>query len=381
MNILFHCWEYPPRGSGIGRYIAHMAAALRAAGHTTIVVTSAGDGLPAGEETVGGFVYRAYDCAEIGSGRVRDFVLETARRHDVDLIEAVDHLGESAPVLAAAARPPVMVKAHYNDAIPALRNAQAVYPWQKATIGIASWRARRRIARERFSLERADLLAVPSRRLLAEIRRAGLCRATPAGILPNPIPPLAAWSQAEAPVPTVLLVGRIDIGKGVQYLPGILRELVRCVPGVRLEIAGDDSRARWLGSIREWLQRQFGPLAGNVRFLGPLDASALDEAYRRAWVVIAPSRWDTFPTVVLEAMVRGKAIVASPNGGMPEMLEGTECVVADPASTDFPGAVRALLADPRLRQRAGDTARAKAQRDYSPAVVVRSYVEFARSVR
>jgi glycosyltransferase involved in cell wall biosynthesis len=381
MNVLFHCWEYPPRGSGIGRSIAHMAAALRAAGHTTIVVTSSGDGLPAREQTDGGFIYRAYDCAEIGSARVSDFVLETARRHDVDLIEAVDHLGESAPVLAAAARPPVMVKAHYNDAIPALRNAQAVYPWQRVTIGIATWRARRRIARERFSLERADLLAVPARRLLEEIRRAGLCRATPAGILPNPIPPLAVWRQAEAPVPTVLLVGRIDIGKGVQYLPGILRELVRDLPGIRLEIAGDDSRARWLGSIREWLRRQLGPLAANVRFLGPLGTSDLDEAYRRAWVVIAPSRWDTFPTVVLEAMVRGKAIVASPNGGMPEMLEGTACAVADPASPGFPNAVRGLLSDPRLRQRAGETARLKAQRDYSPDVVARTYVELVQSMR
>ncbi len=379
MNILFHCWEYPPRGSGIGQYIAHMSAALRAEGHFTVVVTSSGDGLPEREEFDGGVVYRAYGMEEIGGARVRDFVLDTARRHAVDLIEAADHLGESASLLEVARRPPVLVKAHYNDVLPVLRDAQAVYRWQKLTIRIACWRARRRIARERLSINRADLLAVPSRRLLEEIRRGGLEIPAKVAVLPNPIPPLADWRQAEAPAPTLLLVGRIDMGKGIQFIPEILRSLARTVPGVRLEIAGGDTCARWMGSVREWLTARLGVLAANVRFLGSLDAPALDEAYRRAWAVIVPSRWDTFPTVVLEAMVRGKAIVASPHGGMPEMLEGTACAVADPASRDFPEAVQALLLAPGLRKRAGETARARAQREYHPAVVARRYEEFVRS--
>jgi glycosyltransferase involved in cell wall biosynthesis len=177
----------------------------------------------------------------------------------------------------------------------------------------------------------------------------------------------------------LLLVGRIDMGKGVQFIPGIIRSLVRAVPDVRLEIAGGDSSARGLGSVREWLEGQLGPLASHVSFLGLLDPLALDEAYRRAWIVIAPSRWDTFPTAVLEAMVRGKAVVASPHGGMPEMLEGTGCIVASPSAPDFPEAVRALLADPVIRSRAGQTARARAEREYSPGVVTRRYVEFVQS--
>lgn len=379
MNILFHCWEYPPRGSGIGQYIVHMSAALRGAGHFTVVVTSVGDGLPARETLNGGVVYRAYDMREIGSPRVRDLVLEVASRHSVDLIEAVDHLGESALLLAAARRPPVMVKAHYNDVLPALRDAQAVYPWQKLTIRMACWRARRRIARERLSLQRADLLTAPSRRLLQEIQAAGLVHARQVGVLPNPIPALAHWSQNEAPVPTLLLVGRTDIGKGIEFLPGILRSLVRGIPEIRLEIAGADSQARWVGSLREWLIQRLGPLISNVTFLGHLGPSDLDEAYRRAWVVIVPSRWDTFPTAVLEAMVRGKAIVASPNGGMPEMLEGTGCGVADPSRPEFPEAVRALLMDPEFRARSGEAAQSRAHHEYSPEVVARRYVNFVDS--
>lgn len=379
MNILFHCWEYPPRGSGIGQYIAHMSAALRAAGHSTVVVTSAGDGLPAREESDGGVIYRAYDMTEIGTTRVRDLVLDAARRHHVDLVEAVDHLGESASLLGVSRRPPVMVKAHYNDVLPVLYDAQAVYSWQKITIRIARLREHRRIGRERLSLERADFLAVPSRRLLAEILGAGLGRSDKAGILPNPIPPVAEWSQDEAAAPTLLLVGRNDMGKGLQFLPGILRSLARDIPEIRLEIAGGDSYARWLGSVREWLKAQLGPLVSNIRFLGQLDSPTLDEAYRRAWVVIVPSSWDTFPTAVLEAMVRGKAIVASPHGGMPEMLEGTDCTVANPSAPEFPQAVRALLTDQHLRARAGQTARTRAQREYSPEVVARRYLEFVRS--
>ena len=51
--------------------------------------------------------------------------------------------------------------------------------------------------------------------------------------------------------------------------------------------------------------------------------------------MILPSRWDNFPTVLLEAMARSRPVVSSPNGGMPEMLEGTLCQAVDPSTPAF----------------------------------------------
>lgn len=378
MNILFHCWEYPPQGSGIGRYIEEMSQALRAAGHFTVVVTSTCPGEPATQPVGNGVVLRLYDREAIGHDEIAQVVRAACDRYRVDVVEAVDHLGESAGLMRLTNRPPVLVKCHYNDVIRASRYAQAHYAWQRVTIDIACLRDRRRLERERYSIEHAEMVVAPSARMLGELKAEGLKLSARVGVLPNPMASVAPASGAEAVTPTLLLVGRLDMGKGIAFLPALMRRVREAVPGVLLEIAGGDSYARFLGSSRAWLQRQLGDGVATVRFLGQLPPAALHDAYRRAWAVIVPSRWDTFPTAVLEAMARGKAIVASPHGGMPEMLEGTGCPIADPAGPDFAAAVIRFLRDPDLRHAAGEGARRRVGTRYAPATVVAEYMAFLK---
>jgi glycosyltransferase involved in cell wall biosynthesis len=102
-------------------------------------------------------------------------------------------------------------------------------------------------------------------------------------------------------------------------------------------------------------------------------------AYRRAWIVIIPSRWDTFPTVMLEAMSLGKPVVASPHGGMPEMLENTLCRALLPESKAFTQQIELLLSDARRRHEAGESLRRKALAAYAPDRIVSRYLAFIES--
>lgn len=380
MNILFHCWEYPPRGSGIGSYVFHMSKAFRDAGHFTVVVTSHGNEGPSEEQVENGIIYYAYRMADIGKAHVTELVLQKAREHHMDWIEGTEHLGESALLLTCRPRPPVVIKAHYNDVPECARYAQAYYGWQKLMIDLACWRGRKRLRRESYSLENADILTAASFRVLHELEAQGLRLPAKRFVIPNPITPMPGWVNREAPDPTILLIARIDIGKGIEYLPAMLDALTPQFPNLRLEIIGGDSYARFIGSTKRWLLRKLGKRNKYVNFLGTISPDALDEAYRRAWVVIVPSRWDTFPTVVLEAMVRGKAVVASPHGGMPEMLSETDCAIADPAESQFSQALADFLADPARRQRAGESASKKAHIAYNPRKVLSDYLAILNSV-
>jgi len=379
LKVMFHCWEYPPRGSGIGRYIHHMSQALREAGHFTVVMTSHGAHGSSEESLQNGMVYRVYDVQDIGKPHIAELVLQKACEHHVDWIEGADHLGESALLLERKPLPPVIIKAHYNDVLKCARYAQVCCGWQKPLIDIACWRDRKRLQREKDSLGKADVLLASSARILQEMEKQGLQLPVRRCVMPNPISPIANWVNEEAVEPTILLVGRIDIGKGIEYLPSLLDALILKFPTLRLEIAGGDSYARLLGSTRLWLLRKLGARSKHVSFLGEIGSAALDAAYRRAWVVIVPSRWDTFPTVVLEAMSRSKAIVASPNGGMPEMLEGTGNFVSDPAAKEFSEAVLSLLGDRQSRDRAGSSGFRKSLQAYNPQIVAKQHVDFVSS--
>lgn len=374
MNILLFNWEYPPNGSGIGRYNEIITAALRRKGNFCVTVTSTASGLPTVEETDNGIIYRLCAKKDMGMPEQADKLLEIAARHKADVIEGADHLGHCAALLRKTSRPPVCIKLHYNDVLRDLRYAQAAYFWQRPLIWLACVRQRQRLAAERFSIEAADFVTAPSKAILVKARAQGLSLPASAATLPNPVELPKFWHNAEAEKPILLLVGRVDFGKGIQYLPNLLRIVRQRFPSAVLEIGGADSSAKGIPSLLLWLTKRIESDA--LKYLGVLNQESLDEAYRRAWVVLSPSKWDTFPNSVLEAMARSKAVAASPGGGAQEMLAGTENSVARPDRMEFAEAVCRLLADCRLRRRVGAQGRSKAEREYAPDKAAEAYVRF-----
>ncbi|TFW36002.1 glycosyltransferase family 4 protein [Massilia horti] len=107
----------------------------------------------------------------------------------------------------------------------------------------------------------------------------------------------------------VLLVGRIDTGKGFgEFLAEIEGRLP---PHARLSIIGD-------GPLRAQLEARYG--GEQVRFLGWRD---YDEVIRRqaaSHLCVIPSVWEEpCGTTVLEALALGKQCVALATGGTPEL--------------------------------------------------------------
>ncbi len=81
--------------------------------------------------------------------------------------------------------------------------------------------------------------------------------------------------------------------------------------------------------------------------------------------------------VILEAMAKGKAIVTSAHGGMPEMLAGTGSPIEEPSNFSFAEAVCRLLGDRRERESVGQANWRKLQ-DYSPEKVIPRYLDFLK---
>jgi glycosyltransferase involved in cell wall biosynthesis len=89
-----------------------------------------------------------------------------------------------------------------------------------------------------------------------------------------------------------------------------------------------------------------------------------------------PSLWEGLPMALLEAMVAGKAIVASATGGIPEaIVDGHEGILVPPGDPDaFARALRILLTD-RVRRRAFAAAALKrARQDFTVQVMADRYI-------
>ena len=381
MRVLFHCWEFPPQGGGVGAYMQNMACALAQTGHSAVVVTGRAEGKPTEDEQPFGVVYRVYDQNEIGSAKTKDRLLAIARNHTVEIIEGADHLGECADLLMEKRRPPVLIKVHACQAVRVAWKSHVYYPWQNISIRLAHLRSIGQLLRERQSIQKADLLCVPSRRIWDEMIIQGLQLPENIAHIPNPyIVDEAVEDHSESDFPLVLFVGRIEFGKGIEFLPSIVETVLQHFPKTRFEIVGSDTYARGIGSLKFWLENKLGTFSANVNFKGRMDAKELNQAYKRAWVVIVPSRWDNFPTVVLEAMAKARPIVASPHGGMPEMLEGTGSFIVDPAEGVFAAKVCHLLGDSIERRKIGKACLERVQQEYNPKAIVSKYIQFVKKV-
>lgn len=380
MNILFVSYTFPPASSGVGTYVYNMALALCAAGHNVAVATGKVDGLAVEERINGINVYRCYSLEELWSPQVASIILDLAVKVQADVIEGADYLGEVSEILKCRERPLVVTKMHSCNVHSVLSESQAWYKWQRVTISIARLRAFRQTRAELACIEKADAVLSPSHALFDACSRQNIRLPLRRAVVPNPfkIPKhTPAPLKEQSAVPTILFVGRLDMGKGIGYLPSMLKIILSQIPNATLEIAGGDSYARGLGSLRKWLFHRFekAGVSGRVHWLGHLDSDTLDQAYKRAWIQIIPSRWDTFPGVALEGMARAKALIVSCNGGLPEMMKGTLNIIEDPRSDSFSEGVVRLLSDDKVREQAGYSGYIKLLNDYSPVNVARAYTE------
>lgn len=90
-------------------------------------------------------------------------------------------------------------------------------------------------------------------------------------------------------------------------------------------------------------------LADRVTFAGALPAR---EAFRRGRLLVVPSRAESLPYIVLEAMAAGVPLVASRVGGIPELLEGYEDLMVSPVEVDpLAAAIDDALVDLKQRQK------------------------------
>jgi glycosyltransferase involved in cell wall biosynthesis len=176
------------------------------------------------------------------------------------------------------------------------------------------------------------------------------------GIKPGAEPP---------PLPsatTLAVVGRLIPIKGHAVLLRALAAARARVPGLRLRVAGDGPLAVELRSA----VRDLG-LDDAVSFLGRVAPVA--PVLEAAGVVVVPSFGEGFGMVALEAMERGRPVVASAVGGLPEIVEdGRTGLLVPPGDADaLARAIEQLAGDPGRASAMGAAGRMRAVEEFSQA--------------
>lgn len=157
--------------------------------------------------------------------------------------------------------------------------------------------------------------------------------------------------------PTVVTVSRIDPVKDLVTLLKAAAIVKKSIPNVLFTVYGIVNVPEYYDECLA-IRKELGLDEDTFIFAGHTDD--VPNAMRQADVVALSSITEAFPYSVVEAMMAGKAIVATDVGGVSEALGDTGLVVTPRQPEEFAKALTTLLKDADYRQTLGDEARRRA---------------------
>ncbi len=183
-------------------------------------------------------------------------------------------------------------------------------------------------------------------------------------ILPFGVPDVAIDPPTRASESDVrlLFVGRLEERKGIdtiiEALPGIMGSNERIV----LDLVGNDQLTDSQGvTYKQRCKDAFGrePWYPRVRFHGHVGDSELLAMYRNCSIFIAPSKYESFGLIYLEAMRFAKPCIGTWAGGIPEVVKhGKTGILIEPGDgVALADAINGLVKSPSERNRLGQAGR------------------------
>ena len=345
MRILTLSWEYPPRvDGGLGRHVAALTRNLAAQGHEVHVVTRDHPEAPAEEWIDGVHVVRVSEAPPViafddlvpwvlaFNNRVQSAASRILRTHDIDVIHAHDWLvSHAAAGCKDAFEVPLVATVHATEY--GRHQGWLPGPMNKLIHQFEWWltyEARRVVTCSDYMRDQVtDIFALPPDKV---------------DVIPNgvavqdfalPVDEVAAFRATVTPDgrPLLLFAGRLEYEKGVQTVLQAVQHVEGRVGPVQVLVAG-------VGTYSDELRRLVDELglADRVRFTGFLEDHDLRLHYAAADVALAPSIYEPFGLVAVEAMACGTPVVVGDTGGLRE-------IVADGHGLSFPPQDEAQLAD------------------------------------
>jgi glycogen(starch) synthase len=368
MRIGFYTPNYPglTGDGGIGTYTRTLGHGLAAAGHEVHVLTTgnkpATDDGPVRVQFTRTDHLPGVDRFLPGAGacwRTARALRRMVRHHEIDVVEIANWEGYGLLYMHLP-RVPAVVRLYTSSRETQQLDGLAASRW-------LTWD----VFRERWQARSADALVTHSdahRRLMAE--EIGIppdrIRLIPLGI---PVFPDFVRPPRPPGPPTVIYLGRLEHRKGTVELLQAVPKVLAAVPYARFVLIGAD-RPHCPGgrTHAEYLEQDFPPeVRRQVTLAGKLPQPDVDRWLQTADLFVAPSRYESFGLIFLEAMRWGTPVVGTTAGGIPEVVEnGRSGVLVSPEAPDeLAATVIRLLRDPGRRAALGAEGRRRVEREFS----------------
>lgn len=400
MRIAFITYEYPPETGkgGIGTYVSQLSSALPAKGWDVHVFAGShtGDYL---EETEKHHVHRILcnNGNDFNTKVVKAFT-EQQKIAGFDLMECPEIGFNGWEIKKVFPTVPLVVRLHApNHLVELLKKRYVPFTtklrfvlgaFKRLRWDMGYWKTYNRTTDPEFRfIQLADYITAPSQAMKNWALRNWQINAKVIEVIPNIFIP--SEKLLEIPVienpeyKTIVFFGRLNVLKGLVNATRAMKKILKFYPEWKFRVIGDDGNGPYgIERMRDWMKVELKQSLSRVEFLDGMDYDFLPTAIEKAEIILLPSLFESFSYTCIEAMVGGKAVVGSNNGGMVDLIKHnkTGLLVNPESAAEIYVALKRLIDDNAFRYRLSLNARQSVLKDFESELTLNLFDSYYRKI-
>ncbi len=377
MKVCLLTYEFPPRiYGGAGVHALHLATQLRNSVELEIRT------LHPAEDMEGVRVRRYYPSLPKGPEDREGKALEVLSLNVNMLTDPIDAQVVHAHTWYTGFTGMLAKKLYDCKLVVTVHSLEPLRPWKREQLGrgyeVGQWL-------EEMSLKACDAVIAVSEGMAADLQDHYGIPADRIHVIHNGVD-ASAFSRRENPTlldnlavtkPYILFLGRLTKQKGIFDLLEAFKSLDSEVNLVLVTGRADTQRLVYdLSKALKGMER--------VRWINRVVThEEMVALYSSCELFVCPSRYEPFGIINLEAMACERPVVATSVGGVLEVVDNgvTGLLVAPESPDSLAGAIDALLADPKLREKMGKEGRKRVERHFTWGRVAQLTVDLYEKLR
>lgn len=243
-------------------------------------------------------------------------------------------------------------------------------------------RLQKRLGRMEIAmLKKSNYLVTHTPHHAAEMERlygisAGSFHIIPHGI---PMPVLSPASTKNTDQIEILFVGRFEYRKGIDLLLAAIPQVLNKHKNLVFKLIGSDN-----DNFYEKIFRDQHPvdITDKVMFCGSVDQESAGRAYAGCDIFVAPSRYESFGLIYIEAMSYGKPVIGLKAGGALDIIKDHyNGLLAEPEDvSSLVHQLSELIENASLRKELGTNARKTVEDKFSDGQLVSNSIAYYQEV-
>jgi len=234
-------------------------------------------------------------------------------------------------------------------------------------------------------LKYCDATTYVSRSLMETLQREGVKIVNPV-VIPNGV--MAKTANSEDIInfkqkynlinkyPILCMIAKLEWdwkAKGVRILIEAFKKVLTSKPRAKLLIIGDGQYRKYL---EDYTEKE--SLKEKVIFTGNMDNPFIPLSICDIYCHISLN--EACPIAPLEAMIAGKPVIASNDGGLPEIItDGLDGILVNSNSNSVAKAILSLIENPNLIRKLSENAKISAETKFSWEKITREYIKLYKN--